>query len=347
MASEKTDMASSRNLAIMGKYEVINPSSSHCPGAYYGYDDSWSMDKFREKVSITIIKLDRNDMEFDLIGVEPSLANAFRRILLSEVPSMAFEKVFMYNNTSIIPDEVLAHRLGLIPLKADPRLFEYRPKDEENPSEQDTLEFELKVKCTWNPNKPADSSDPDEMYLNHKVYTSQLRWIPIGGQTRMYTSKQVGAVENDILIAKLRPGQEIDLRLHAVKGIGSDHAKFSPVATAFYRLLPEVILLKDVEGELAERLQKCFSPGVIKLVEQNGKKVAEVHDARYDSCSRNVLRYDDLAECVSLGRVKDHFIFSVESVGAVSPPDLFIETIQGLKAKCKKFLDVLEKGAAQ
>lgn len=41
---------------------------------------------------------------------------------------MAFEKVFMYNNTSIIPDEVLAHRLGLIPLKADPRLFEYRPK---------------------------------------------------------------------------------------------------------------------------------------------------------------------------------------------------------------------------
>lgn len=39
---------------------------------------------------------------------------------------MAIEKVFMYNNTSVIPDEVLAHRLGLIPLKADPRKFEYR-----------------------------------------------------------------------------------------------------------------------------------------------------------------------------------------------------------------------------
>jgi DNA-directed RNA polymerase alpha subunit len=39
---------------------------------------------------------------------------------------MAIEKVFLYNNTSVIPDEVLAHRLGLIPLKADPRLFEYR-----------------------------------------------------------------------------------------------------------------------------------------------------------------------------------------------------------------------------
>lgn len=39
---------------------------------------------------------------------------------------MAVEKVFIYNNTSIVQDEILAHRLGLVPIKADPRLFEYR-----------------------------------------------------------------------------------------------------------------------------------------------------------------------------------------------------------------------------
>ena len=39
---------------------------------------------------------------------------------------MAVDKVFIYNNTSIIQDEVLAHRLGLIPIFADPRRFEYR-----------------------------------------------------------------------------------------------------------------------------------------------------------------------------------------------------------------------------
>ncbi len=39
---------------------------------------------------------------------------------------MAIEKVFIYNNTSIIQDEILSHRLGLVPIKADPRLFEYR-----------------------------------------------------------------------------------------------------------------------------------------------------------------------------------------------------------------------------
>ena len=47
------------------------------------------------------------DIEFDLVGVDASLANAFRRLMLSEVPSMAIEKIYMYNNTSIIQDEVL------------------------------------------------------------------------------------------------------------------------------------------------------------------------------------------------------------------------------------------------
>lgn len=44
---------------------------------------------------------------------------------LLKVPTMAIENVLMVNNTSVIPDEVLAHRLGLIPLNADPKLFEY------------------------------------------------------------------------------------------------------------------------------------------------------------------------------------------------------------------------------
>ena len=44
-----------------------------------------------------------------------------------------------------------------------------------------------------------------------------------------FEGRDIRAVNNDILIAKLRPGQEIDAMLHCVKGIGQDHAKFSPV----------------------------------------------------------------------------------------------------------------------
>lgn len=60
-----------------------------------------------------------------MIGIDAPIANAFRRILIAEVPTMCIESVYITNNTSIIPDEVLAHRLGLVPIKADPRDFSF------------------------------------------------------------------------------------------------------------------------------------------------------------------------------------------------------------------------------
>ena len=76
-------------------------------------------------------------------------------------------------------------------------------------------------------------------------------------------------------------GHELDIKLYAVKGVGRDHAKFSPVATAFYRLLPEIRLLKPVMGEAATRLQSCFSPGVIGInTDSTGQDEAYVKNAR-------------------------------------------------------------------
>lgn len=65
-------------------------------------------------------------LEFDLVGVDASLANAIRRILIADVPTMAIEKVYVMTNTSLIHDDVFAHRLGLIPIKADPRAFAFK-----------------------------------------------------------------------------------------------------------------------------------------------------------------------------------------------------------------------------
>ena len=65
-------------------------------------------------------------------------------------------------------------------------------------------------------------------------------------------------MHDDILIAKLRPGQEIELEAWCEKGIGKTHAKWSPVATASYRLLPEVTIRKELRGDEARELvQKC------------------------------------------------------------------------------------------
>ncbi|KAI3362916.1 hypothetical protein L3Q82_011513, partial [Scortum barcoo] len=250
--------------------------TSDFPGNYPGYDDTWDMQKFQKNFRIDVVHLDESSMEFDMVGIDAAIANAFRRILLAEVPTMAIEKVFIYNNTSIVQDEVLAHRLGLVPIKADPRLFEYRNTGEESAEEEgseiDTIQLQLKIKCSRNPRASKDSSDPRELYLNHMVYSRDIKWVPIGNQADVFADSGIGPVHDDILIAQLRPGQELDIILHCVKGIGKDHAKFSPVATASYRLLPEITLLEPVEGEKAERLKRCFSRGVIDLEDVNGKK---------------------------------------------------------------------------
>lgn len=86
----------------------------------YGFaDDHFDIAKFKKSISIRIEKCKDLELEFDMVGCTPALTNAFRRLMISEVPSMAIEKVYIYNNTSIIQDEILAHRLGLIPLKGE------------------------------------------------------------------------------------------------------------------------------------------------------------------------------------------------------------------------------------
>lgn len=188
-------------------------------------DDLWDFNDFKRRLKIIQVRREQMFLEFDMICMPGPIANSLRRIMLSEVPSMAIEKVLVYNNTSIIQDEVLAHRLGLVPLKADPRLFEYRLSDEGEGTENDTLEFELKYKCT--------RKDAQVFEKNYGVYSNQLKWLPKGRQSSMFREANIGPTEGDILLAKMKPGHELDLKVIAVKGIGKDHAKFSPVATAW------------------------------------------------------------------------------------------------------------------
>ncbi|KAL1501098.1 hypothetical protein ABEB36_006486 [Hypothenemus hampei] len=308
------------------------------------FDNQFDVKSFKKKFQIVIVRHDQTDMEFDLIGIHPSLVNCFRRLILSEVQTMAIDKVHVLNNTSIMQDEILAHRLGLIPLKADPRLFETKCDSKAAPDEKDTLEFELKIKCSNNKDSSKkESSRAEDMYKNSNVYSKHIKWVPIGGQKSKFKENEVGPIHSDILITKMRPGHELDLKLFAFKSNGKDHAKFSPVATVFYRLLPDIRLVKPVEGEAALRLQKCFSPGVITVKKDGDKQYAVLNEnqARYDMSSRNVFRYEDLIDSVVMSKVHDHFIFTIESVGALPPEAIFREAVTILKDKCSSLLTEL------
>lgn len=351
-------------------------STVEAAGAYFasGVDNSFSIERFRRDLKIEVQSLDEEEIVFDIIGIDAAIANAFRRILLSDVPTMAIDKVrphrracgtgtraadsraprvvlpcyippgcarqvFVLNNTSMTEDEVLAHRLGLIPIKADPRLFRERVGEEDH-DEHNVIAFRLDVKCERAQGfsggargsasgrsaggKSGGAGGADEM-INSRVLSGSLVWVEQGGQEERFRDSPIRPVHDDILIAKLRPGQHIKLEAWCEKGTGKTHAKWSPVATASYRLLPEVTFKQKVTGDVARELVAKCPMGVFDIEDVGGVVTAVAARPRSCSMCRECIREPQWDERVKLTRVRDHFIFSVESTGVMPPEVLFSE----------------------
>ena len=65
---------------------------------------------------VDVRRLDKNYCEFLLTNTDASAANALRRVMLADVPTIAIDLVEIEINTTVLNDEFIAHRLGLIPL---------------------------------------------------------------------------------------------------------------------------------------------------------------------------------------------------------------------------------------
>ena len=298
----------------------------------------WSAEEFKSKVIVEIHKMSSSKMSFSVIHIPTAIANAIRRILISSVPTIAIEHCYFLNNTSIIHDEILAHRLGLIPILVDPGQFMWRKSGEEA-TDMNTVVMNLRVRCS---SSTSEKRDPEFIYTEGNVYSSMIRWEPQGNQAERFKHRPIKAVNDDILIAKMRPGQEIDVVMHCIKGTGSVHAKWSPVAPAFYRLLPKITIKEPIRGEAAERFKRLFPPGVIAIKkDRKGVKEAVVENTWLYSMDREVLRHVEFKEKVELSHVRDHFLFSVESTGALTPQELVTEAVGILKTKCGRLREAL------
>ncbi|RXK36100.1 DNA-directed RNA polymerase I and III subunit RPAC1 [Tremella mesenterica] len=312
---------------------VGNVSGNDFPGHYPGEDHSWNLKRFKENLIVSLQRLTPSTLEFDLVGVDASIANALRRVLIAEVPTVAIEDVYVWNNTSIMQDEVLCHRLGLVPLKIDPREMIFRENPNAGALDTDTVVFQLRVKCDRQPGTQGET-DPKRKYWDSDVYTGMLEWEPAGAQKTKWKRKEPKPVNPDILLCKLRPGQLIDLTCFARKGTGADHAKFSPVATASYRLLPHIIIRSPIPLEHQQKFVQSFPPGVIGIEkDKRGQPQCVVKNSRRDTVSREVLRHAEFEDKVQLTRIRDHFIFNIESVGQYRPEDLVPEAIKILLNK--------------
>lgn len=159
---------------------------------------AWDKEKFRNSFHVQFHQNEPYDSSFSLIGIDAAVANAFRRILIAEIPTLAstyhdnmqlcavvnsetriVEYVFVNNNTSIIQDEVLSARLGLVPFRGGREgllsfLKWYKKPEENDPPEQqfnksfdyNTIVLHLKVECTRNEHAERGERDPLKIYNN-------------------------------------------------------------------------------------------------------------------------------------------------------------------------------------
>jgi DNA-directed RNA polymerase I and III subunit RPAC1 len=285
-----------------------------------GFDNTFDMDDFKKNLKVKILSCTDELLRVDVSGIDASIANAIRRVMIAEVPTVAIDKVHLWQNTGVIQDEILCHRLGLVPIWV-PEIDTVEPAKEEGDDfdVSGAIKFKLHVKC------PANYPKGQSLH----VYSKDLIFQP-QSKAQQEMANPPRPVHPDILIAKLRPNQEIECELYCLKGTGRIHAKWSPVCTASYRLMPSVTILQEQRGQAAK-----------DLVELCPKKVFDIEDgvavvARPRDCTACRRCIEEIPEgIVELAKVKDHFIYTVESSGCIPAAEIFARAIGIMKAKCE------------
>ena len=138
-------------------------------------------------------------IKFEVRGADATFMNAVRRTIASKVKVLAITSVDVTTNTSALYDEVVAHRIGMIPITFDPKSFDGKSKS------GSTVKFALSKRgpCT--------------------VHASDLK----------STDKGVAPVSGKILIVNLLEGQELNLEATAELGTGAQHARWQPAIMGY------------------------------------------------------------------------------------------------------------------
>ena len=207
-------------------------------------------DFLQDLSSLEVINKENQKMSIKLKGVPIQYSNALRRICLNGVPVFAVDTVDIIENSSVLPDEGLAHRLGLIPIKTDLSRFN-EPSKCDCQSESGCSNCKVML--------VLDSGDSD---VTRTVISNELS----------SEDDSIKPISDNIPIVQLAPGQRIKVECYARLGRGTEHAKWNSANVSTLtetdkedeRILtiestgalnPEQIILSGVE-ELSNRLDE-------------------------------------------------------------------------------------------
>ena len=203
--------------------------------------------------SLEVISKDNQKIAVKLKGIPLQYSNALRRVCLNGVPVFAIDTVDIIENTSVLPDEGLAHRLGLIPIKTDLSRYNEPSKCD---CQSETGCSNCKVMLV------LDSGESDE---TKTVLSNEL----------LSEDDSIKPISDKIPVVQLAPGQRIKVECYARLGRGTEHAKWNSANVA---MLTETD--KDDERVLTIESTGALDPAQIVLsgVDEVSKRITEFKD---------------------------------------------------------------------
>ncbi len=243
---------------------------------------------------------------FLLKGATPAFANLIRRAMLESVPTMAIHDVEFQKNSSVLYDEIIAHRLGMIPLETDLKGYTLPSQCKCNGEgcARCTLKLTLKAKGPG------------------IVYASDIK----------SKDPKVKPVHGDMPVAKLLKGQELELEATARLGQGKEHVKWSP-CLAWYVYEPTITVNND-----SPKFAECKSKYPPQVFDKNGKIDKKLITANLvDACD------GVCPEVVKIEYNRQNFLFSIEPWGQLTPKEIATAAADTLLESLSAFEENLEK----
>ncbi|MDH5439167.1 MAG: DNA-directed RNA polymerase subunit D [Candidatus Bathyarchaeota archaeon] len=254
-----------------------------------------------------------NSVRFKVKGISSAFANTLRRIIVSEVPTMAIDEVVIIENSSVLHDEILALRLGLVPLKTD--------LDSYNLPEECSCKSEFGCNlCRSILTLDVEAKNGVRTVYSGDFFTDNPDIVPISDK---------------IPIVKLASGQKVRLEAYARLGRGKVHVKWQPVSVCAYRYMPIINIDESRCDECDECVEIC--PKDI-LVKEDGKiRVQNLEECTLCKDCVKVCKIDPAP--IEVNWDDETFIFDIESNG-VLPVERIVS--EGLKILNKKISDLTE-----
>lgn len=233
-----------------------------------------------------------NKCSFILKDTNAAFANALRRNIINKVPVMAIEDVEFRKNSSILYDEMIAHRLGLIPLTTDLKGYNL-------PSEcscKGKLCAKCKIKLILKAKGPCT------------VYASDLK----------SRDPKIKPVYPKMPIVKLLKNQTLELEATAVLGEGKEHIKWSP-GLAYYKYKPIIEIGKYKDAAIIAKV--C--PVDVFDVKDNKLTINKDNYLKCHLCNA----CKDIDSGIEVRESESEIVFNVESFGQLDCEEILLKAV--------------------